>query len=150
MIFHYHPVMTMSPVTGEPNIILRPEIPVTLIGPKRRRRYRALLDTGADNTIIPGSMARRIGVEQQASTGSQAVAFGGGKLDVSSALVRFLLKQGSESVEREDTVLVYDLPKGEEKIVILGHQGFFDYFTANFDGQLGMSELIPNDTMPGS
>jgi hypothetical protein len=32
--------------------------------------------------------------------------------------------------------------------VILGHDGFLDYFTATFDGKAGTLTLLPNDELP--
>ena len=39
-------------------------------------------------------------------------------------------------------------PDGHDYILILGHSGFLDYFTANFDGENGILTLTPNAELP--
>ena len=45
-------------------------------------------------------------------------------------------------------VCFFEFPTANEETVILGHAGFLDYFTATFDGKLGIVTLIPNDDFP--
>ena len=33
-------------------------------------------------------------------------------------------------------------------MIILGHTGFLEYFTATFDGKFGALTLVPNDELP--
>ena len=43
-----------------------------------------------------------------------------------------------------------DFPGDNEKAVILGHEGFLDFFTATFIGEDCVLELEPNDGIPAA
>ena len=55
MIFDYCEYVV--PDDDDFGLLLRPEIPVELIGPKGTVVRRGLVDTGSDNTIFPKSVA---------------------------------------------------------------------------------------------
>jgi len=82
MKFLYCAAVVLTPETGEPGLILRPEIPVRIIGPKGVGRISALVDTGADNTILPKRLADDLGISLTTGTGPTLTAFGGQKLSV--------------------------------------------------------------------
>lgn len=56
--------------------ILRPEIPVHIHGPLGSAIVHALVDSGADQTILPLSVATRLGIETKPITGPGAKTFG--------------------------------------------------------------------------
>ena len=41
-----------------------------------------------------------------------------------------------------------EFPDASERAVVLGHEGFLDYFTATFFGEDCVLELIPNQGIP--
>jgi hypothetical protein len=148
MNFFYRPAITYSPETGEPTVVLRPEIPVRVIGPRATAQFRALVDTGADNTILPWSLAENCGVELVEGKGPQMEVFGGQKIETLFGDVRFELKDASETIRWRTRVQFFAFPSPEEESLVLGHAGFLDFFTAVFDGQLGELSLTPNSDLP--
>lgn len=69
MRFNYTALLSSAPDTGEPVVIFRPEIRLTVHGPSGSGDFLALVDSGADNTILPESIARALGIPLTAGTG---------------------------------------------------------------------------------
>lgn len=148
MQFQYRAHLTMAPEDGEPNIILRPEIRVTIIGPEGEDEYSGLLDTGADNTVIPKSIADCLGIELVACTGPAGSAFGGGMLNFFQGEVVFRLSSGDGQLEWPSRVLFHEFAVAADETIVFGHAGFLDFFRSTFDPEMGFIELDPNGLFP--
>lgn len=148
MIFPYCSIISVEPHTGDFLLFRRPEIPVTIRGPKESATYVGLLDTGSDNTIFPRSVADYLGIAFEETSGPQASVFGGQRIHLLTGQAVLSLESGDKSITWKTTVCFYEFPTTEEETVILRHAGFLDYFTATFDGKLGIVTLIPNDDFP--
>lgn len=148
MNFLYEAFVTLEPETGEPNMILRPIIPVRIFGQSAFGHYAALVDTGADNTIFPKRIADDLGIELQAGLGPDATAFGGQTISLLFGDIELELEEQQERVRWKARVQFYDFADPEDEMLILGHAGFLDYFSAMFDGEQGLLSLTPNSTLP--
>ncbi len=148
MKFHYRPHLTMAPETGEANIILRPEIAVTIIGPAGHDEFLGLLDTGADNTVLPKSVADRLGIELEPCAGPDGSAFGGGTLSFFFGHVVFRLCGDDEEIEWPACVLFHDFASADDEAIVFGHAGFLDLFRSTFDPEVGLIELHANGLFP--
>ena len=60
--------------------ILKPIIPVTIIGPKRALNLFTLLDSGADLSLIPYSVGETIGLELDMENRSEVHGIGEGSV----------------------------------------------------------------------
>jgi len=148
MIFFYQPIVSLAPDGGDYLLISRPEIPVTVIGAIGEGTYLGLVDTGSDNTILPKSVADRLGVPMASAPGPPATVFGGHRVELLVGQVTLQLEAGGEVLRWSAQVYFHDFADEEAETVILGHSGFLDYFTATFDGKQGTLNLIPNDELP--
>ncbi|MGO8750076.1 MAG: aspartyl protease family protein [Thermoguttaceae bacterium] len=148
MRFPYSLAVVRSIDTGEEIVLLRPEVPIHLYGPAGTVEVVALVDTGADNSIFPLSIARDLGIETTEGKGPAATAFGGQQIALSFADVVLELSQAGVTIRWQGRLHFADFPGDTEKAVILGHEGFLDYFTATFDGAECSLELEPNDSIP--
>lgn len=147
MVFLYQPIISLAPDGASYLLILRPEIPVTVIGPNGEGTYLGLVDTGSDNTILPKSVADRLGIPL-VSAGAPATVFGGHHVPLMLGEVTMQLESDGEVLRWPAELHFFDFANEEDETVLLGHSGFLDYFTATFDGKQGMLTLIPNDELP--
>lgn len=149
MRFPYRVNLIPIPDSEDLGIVLRPEIPVTLIGPKGDAPTLGLVDTGSDITIFPKRLADLLGILLQPSSEVRATVFGGSPvaLDVGDVTIR--LERDGEVVQWTESVCFFDMA-GElsDQVAVLGHAGFLDYFTATFDGKEGVLMLVSNDLLP--
>ena len=148
MIFYYTATPVLLPRETDALLLLRPEIPLQMIGPAGRQTHLALVDSGADYTIFPITIARTLGIELGDVVDRVLIAYGGQRLDARPGRVRFQLcdpEQTEPSIVWDDEVLFLE---GSDEGVVLGHDGFLNYFTAKFDGSLGTLELTANDLLP--
>jgi hypothetical protein len=106
-----------------------------------------LVDTGADNTILPESIARLLGIPLQPCKGPSATAFGGQKIALSFADVELELTH-PESSFRWETRVYFVSGGSDEEAIILGHQGFLDYFIVTFDADQCAVDLQPGSFLP--
>ena len=148
MIFYYQPIVSVAPDTTDYLLLLRPEIPVTVIGPKGNGSYSGLVDTGSDNTILPKSVADQLGIPLVVAQGLPATVFGGHRVQLLIGEVTLQLRTEAEVLRWQTQVYFFDFSDAEDETVILGHSGFLDYFTATFDGKFGTLTLLPNDELP--
>ena len=148
MKFYYQPTVTLSPETGEPALVLRPEISIRVIGPTGGGVFRALVDTGADNTILPMSVAEVCGIPTELGVGPQMEAYGGQKIPTRFGDVAFELSEDDDVVRWKTRVQFFDFATPDGEALILGHSGVLDFFTANFDGQEAVLTLTANDELP--
>jgi hypothetical protein len=146
--FPYHPAVGSAPETGEATLLLRPEIPIRVVGSAGSARFRALVDTGSDNTIFPKSVADNLGVTVAPGTGPELIAFGGQKLAVLFGDVVIEIEDEQEKLRWPARVQFFEFATTEDQTLVMGHAGFLDYFTATFDGKLCELTLIANDELP--
>ena len=148
MIFQYTAILSPAPDSGEEVIIFRPEVPLCIHGPSGSANYMALVDTGADNTILPLAIAHELGITTHKSKGPSATAFGGQEIPLSYADVELELSQDETSLRWRARVQFFDFPDAQSEALIVGHEGFLDFFTAIFDGEQTTLDLRPNGDIP--
>jgi hypothetical protein len=148
MIFPYQSIISAAPDGDDFIVICRPEIPVLVGGPKGAAVQIGLVDTGSDNTILPKSIADELGIVLQSAASPPASVFGGHEVRLAYGDVTFTLKSGTESLSWKTRAYFFDFPAAADETVVLGHSGFLDFFTAEFDGKLGTLVLTPNDELP--
>lgn len=148
MNFAYSSVISVDPDSGDYLLFRRPEIPITIRGPKGAMSLVGLVDTGSDNTVFPKSAADYLGIPISAMTVPTATAFGGQPIPLLFGEAVLRLQADEESLAWHTHVNFFDFDTAEEEVVILGHAGFLEFFTATFDGQQGMLTLVPNDDLP--
>jgi hypothetical protein len=146
MKFPYTLNIVPSLDTGEEIVLLRPEIPLRIFGPAGHVDVLALVDSGADNSIMPLSIAKHLGITTTPGKGPGAMAFGGERIALALAEVILELEQDDDKVRWRARIYFADVP--HEKAVILGHEGFLDYFTATFRGEDCVLDLQPGDSIP--
>ena len=134
MRFDYTAIVSSSPDTGDHVVIFRPEIRIKVHGSKGSCDFLALVDTGADNTILPESIANDLGIPLIAGKGPAATAFGGQKIVLSYADVELELVHPKATL-RWLARVYFVAGSADKETLILGHQGFLDYFTATFIGE---------------
>lgn len=145
--YHFHsgrsPVWPLRGRVGRP----RPIVYITVIGPLGTSLEEALLDTGSDDTVFPEGVATIIGLDlTNAPTGS-ASGVGMTVATIRYAEVTLRLTDGLEFREWPARVGFTPAPI---KRSLLGFAGFFQFFTAAFDGDREQVELTVNATYPGT
>lgn len=151
MKFPYREYICRLPGSDDFRLIRRPVIAVTVCGPAGQLVGDALFDTGADDTLLPISFAEALGLSLDESMTSEAVGITGGPLTVFYAEVRFSIsaEDDDETVHWTSTVGFVEFESGDDEVVIFGHEGCLEFFTARFDGERAELELIPNSLLPG-
>lgn len=144
MRFPYSLNIVPSIETGDEIVLLRPEIPLRIHGPAGIADVVALVDTGA----VPLSIADDRGIATTPGAGPGAIAFGGQSIRLSFAEVVLELGQDQQTVRWRARMYFAEFPDASERAVVLGHEGFLDYFTATFFGEDCVLELIPNQGIP--
>jgi predicted aspartyl protease len=147
MRFDYSAILSSAPDTGEPVVIFRPEIRIRVHGPRGSGDFLALVDTGADNTILPEAVAGDLGIPLKVARGPAATAFGGQAIVLSYADVDLELVQADGNL-RWLARVYFVADEASQETLILGHEGFLDYFTASFDGEQCALDLKPNSYLP--
>lgn len=147
MRFDYSAILSSAPDIGDAVVIFRPEVRIRVHGPNGAGDFLALVDTGADNTILPEAIANDLGIPLKAGTGPAATAFGGQAIALSYADVELELMHADGDL-RWSARVFFVADDTNQETLILGHQGFLDYFTATFDGENCVLELKPNPHLP--
>jgi hypothetical protein len=135
-------------LTDSPEPVGRPEIPIVVRGPNGERTIRGLVDSGSDHTILPKSVADALGIVLATSPGKSPMAVGGQSLRLLVGRGTIRVEQGGEAVEWEDDLLFHEYATVDDEAVILGHVGFLEFFTAEFDGARAVLTLTPNGLKP--
>lgn len=125
----------------------RPVIPVAVIGPTGTWTDMALLDTGADDTVFPERVATIIGIDLSNAPAGSASGVGMVAVLIRYAEVRLRLTGGVEYREWPARVGFTSSPI---KRGLLGFAGFFQFFSALFDGDRETIELTVNTLYPGT
>lgn len=147
MKFPYREYVGELPGTSDFQLILRPVITVRVVSPKAEARWDALVDSGADETLLPISLAKVLDIELHAAT-SRAAGVSGEQLTIHYGDVELQIACGLEVVRWRTTVGFVEFGVSNDELVILGHGGCLDYFTATFDGEHAELELTPNGLLP--
>lgn len=148
MKFAYREYISVFPGTNDYRLILRPVITIRIIGPKSDARWDALVDTGADETLFPLSLAEVLGVELDQELISEAAGISGDRLKIQYGDVVLRIETEQEDIEWKTTVGFVDFGSASDEVIILGHGGCLDFFTAIFDGENAELELTPNSLLP--
>jgi hypothetical protein len=148
MRFDYTCIISTAADSADFVTIFRPEIEIRLHGPLGSKVFDALVDTGSDNTIFPASAARQLGIPVARTTGPPAEAFGGQEIPLSYAEVELELMH-ADGCLRWPAPVHFFAEGAKEETVILGRDGFLEYFTATFIGDEFALDLQPNEYLPG-
>jgi predicted aspartyl protease len=121
----------VAPTPAQPGVtvIHRPIIPIRVIGSTGDASVLALLDTGADETLLPAFLIPQIGAVINLAETALFRGVGGQLVTVSYGTVELELRKGR--TRHRWTAKVGFLDGHNE--AILGHVGFFQYFTATFN-----------------
>jgi hypothetical protein len=111
-----------SPKFGE---ILKPIIPVTIIGPRRKVNTFMILDSGADISMIPYSVGETIGLELDMTTRSEVQGTGEGSVPYVLGHVKFRI-ENLEISARISWALIEEVP------FILGRLDVFQELAVEF------------------
>jgi predicted aspartyl protease len=148
MKFPYRVDLARSPETGEPELLLRPVVPIHIVGQRRSGTYWALVDTGSDKTVFPQSLATDLGIELSDGRGPGLTAYGGQNLTVKFGTVEVSLSQENESVRWMLKAQFVECTSSDEEVILLGHDGFLEFFVATFDGMQAEVMLVPTVDFP--
>jgi hypothetical protein len=148
MRFPYREYLATIPGTHDYRLIVRPVITIRIVGPRSDARWDALVDTGADETLFPFSLAALLGVEFDPHQTGIAAGISGDQLAIRYGDVEFRIETGAEIVHWKTTVGFVDFGSSSEEMIILGHAGCLEYFTATFVGESAELELVPNAILP--
>ncbi len=109
--------------------ILKPIIPIELVGKADSVRYDALIDSGADFCIFDAAIGETLGLDVRSG---KAERFGGiQEAGASSAYFHEITLVIGGWKYRTTVGLSYDIAK--HGYGILGQKGFFDLFTVKFN-----------------
>lgn len=150
MKFAYREYLSVFPGTNDFRLILRPIITLRVVGPQADARWDALVDSGADETLFPLSLAEALGVELDQQISSEAAGISGDRLKIYYGDVELRIESDQEIIAWKTTVGFVDFGSAKDEVIILGHGGCLDFFTAIFDGQHAELELIPNPLLPST
>ncbi|MBX3452309.1 MAG: hypothetical protein KF777_22325 [Planctomycetaceae bacterium] len=148
MKFAYREYVSIYPGSNDYRLILRPIVTIRIIGPKAEARWDALVDTGADETLFPLSLAEVLGVELNHELTSEAAGISGDRLKIYYGEVEVQIESGQDVVAWQTVVGFVDFGSSRDEVIILGHGGCLDFFTAVFDGEKAELELLPNSSLP--
>lgn len=148
MKFPYREYVSVFPGSTDFRLILRPVITIRVVDPKADARWDALVDSGADETLFPLALAEVLGVELDEELISEAAGISGDRLKIQYGDVELRVDSDTEIIEWKTTVGFVDFGSASDEVVILGHGGCLDFFTAIFDGESAELELTPNALLP--
>lgn len=148
MKFAYREYVSIYPGSNDYRLILRPIVTIRVIGPTAEARWDALVDTGADETLFPLSLAEVLGVELDHELTSEAAGISGDRLKIYYGAVELKIESGQDVIAWRTVVGFVDFGSSRDEVIILGHGGCLDFFTAVFDGERAELELLPNSSLP--
>jgi predicted aspartyl protease len=148
MKFSYREYISKYPGSDDFRLILRPVITLQIAGSLAHAQWDALVDTGADETLLPFSLAEVLGVELDRELTSIAAGISGDALTIHYGEVQFQISQESETISWSALVGFVEFGSSDDELIVLGHGGFLDYFTATFNGELAELDLVANELLP--
>lgn len=105
--------------------ILKPYIPLQIIGPNRSVNIRMLLDSDADISLIPYSVGEIIGLKPDLANRREVHGIGEGSISYILSTVKIII-QDFECLIRIGWALIEEVP------FILGRLDFFRYMSIEF------------------
>jgi predicted aspartyl protease len=144
MKFPYATHIAWSSNSPDAILLLRPEIPVTIMSQTDHVSMIGLVDTGSDFTIIPKSAADGLGIPLESTGESPVKVFGGNPVELLIGVATFKLALSASVIQWTTEVSFYEFDSPSNETVILGHAGFLEFFTAVFDGWENELTLEPN------
>jgi hypothetical protein len=148
MIFNYNTYVVDASPTNRIGVVRRPEVLLRVRVGKSVRSVLALVDTGADESVLPLSLAERIGAAIDTSKAVQAAGVGGQIIELLPAIVDLEVTNSLDSYKWRAVVGFARFDNAEDECAILGHVGALEFFTATFDGEAYRLTLLPNATFP--
>lgn len=148
MNFPYSASVVARQPDGDFLLAHRPELLVTISGPKGSATLVGLVDTGSDYSIFPQSFAELLGIELQPSMSPGARVFGGQAVNLLSGVAALMVESDGEAVTWQTELEFFTFGSDAAASAILGHAGFLEFFTAIFDGDALLLTLLPNQHLP--
>ncbi len=142
------PVQRPIPSLGGSRTRHRPVLAVLLTGPKSSRLHDGLLDTGADDTVFDEVIAGLIGVDLTQAE-ERLVGLAGRPHPVRCRYVAVELRITDGASETYVWTAVVGFTAGPLHYNLLGHAGFLQYLSAEFDGEARQTTLLPRLPFPG-
>lgn len=147
MKFPYRKLVQLDRMTGEIELLLRPEILVTRHGINWSMTCSGLVDSGSDTTVLPCSLGRHLGITLvPAKRGGSG--FGGSLIDFHAGEIELEIESATESIRWRTTVNFAEFAMESNEVVILGQAGFLEFFRATFDWDKARLTLAANRRLP--
>jgi hypothetical protein len=147
MTFHYRPALAFDANMGV-IVVYRPRVPVRVYGPNGMARYIAIVDTGSDRSLFPDSVANDVGISLDYVAFERVTSYGGKTLHAKIVNATIELTGGIDAIRWDAQIGFVTFDDPDDEVLILGHVGCLDFFTATFDGKSKWLELNPNDSLP--
>jgi hypothetical protein len=110
----------------------------------------ALVDAGSDDTLLPLSIGRMVGATIDPLQTWLIEGVGGGTLTAILGEVMLELADGSQTFRWQTKVGFVDFPNPVDRICLLGHAGFLEFFRTTYDGYLHVLEVEVTPAFPGT
>ena len=146
MKFPYRKLFQLDRLTGDVELILRPEVVVTIHGPHSSMTVSGVADTGSDTTVLPCSIGRQLGLKLVAAKRG-GVGFGGNSFDFYTAEAELEIEADGESICWKTVVNFAEFSSESTETVIFGQAGFLEYFRATFDWDKARLALKANQRL---
>ena len=137
----------MSPICPD-GVVFRPEARVCVRGTTKEAILGVLIDTGADHTLLPISLAHRIGATLFEDNRDSARGVGGHGIAMIPGVVELELFSCEGSCKWTAVVGFAEFATADDECSIIGHAGCLEYFSATFDGVAKTIELAPRTALP--
>ena len=125
--------------SGSYDTLYRPIIPIRVFGPAGRDSDLGWVDTGADDTLLPDKLIGLLGISLDPADHSIIVGIAGSMMVVRYGIVDLEIPGAGGGYRWSAWVGFHAGPK-----IVLGHNGFLEYFTASFNGRSRHLTLTPN------
>lgn len=119
----------------------RPIIKIELIGDKEKIQAFGLIDSGADNIMLNVQYAKALGIKLDKNKKLNFRGIGRGEVETYIALIKYKVEYFPYTISTQ--VVFID---SENVDILLGQEGFFDYFRVKFEKDNQTFELsIPKN-----
>jgi hypothetical protein len=129
-------------------VVFRPEARLCVRGTTAEAIIGVLIDTGADHTLLPISLARRIGARLYEDQRDSARGVGGHGIEMIPGVVELELLSNEGACKWTAVVAFGEFDTPDDECSILGHAGCLEHFLAEFDGPERTVELTQIGTLP--
>jgi hypothetical protein len=131
-------------------VVFRPEARICVHGTTAEAIIGILIDTGADHTLMPISLARRIGAKLYEDQHDSARGVGGHGIEMIPGEVELELLSTEGTCKWPAVVAFAEFDSPDDECSILGHAGCLEHFLAVFDGAQRTVELTPIGILPSA